>query len=161
MSTLARTQCPHAFRESPLSDDLRPSDRKRTVSLPADHPLFDGNKAFQAFRYHPAVRAGGLLFIAGQVGVRGDGTVPEDARTQIELAFDRMGAILAHEGLDFSDLVDMTSYHVDVADQLAAFREIKDRHITREFPAWTIIGVAALARPSLLVEIKAVAALRA
>ena len=134
---------------------------KHVVTLPVDHPMFSGNKMFDMFRYSPAVRAGGLLFIAGQVGVRPDGTVPDDAASQIELAFQRMQAILEHEGLDFSDLVEMTSYHVDVDRQLTAFREIKDRYVVRDYPAWTIIGVAALARPTLLVEIKAVAALRA
>ncbi|NPT55175.1 RidA family protein [Paraburkholderia elongata] len=43
----------------------------------------------------------------------------------------------------------------------AAFREIKDRYIKVDAPAWTILGVAALARPTLFVEIKAVAATRA
>jgi enamine deaminase RidA (YjgF/YER057c/UK114 family) len=47
-----------------------------------------------------------------------------------------------------------------VAAQLAAFREIKDRYIKENAPAWTILGVAALARPTLFVEIKAVAAMR-
>ena len=105
--------------------------------------------------------AGGLLIVAGQVGIAPDGTIPEDAPTQIDFAFRRLGAILEHEGLAFDDLVDLTSYHVRLDEQLQAFREVKDRYIVRDFPAWTIVGVAALARPSLLVEIKAVAALRA
>ena len=134
---------------------------KRILTLPPEHPMFGGNKVFEAFRYSPAVSAGGLLFVAGQVGLRPDGTVPEDAPAQIDLAFQRLGAILAHAGLGFGDLVELTSYHVRIDEQLAAFREIKDRYVTRDFPAWTIIGVAALARPNLLVEVKAVAALRA
>lgn len=134
---------------------------KRVVKLPPAHPMFGGNKVFEAFRYSPAVRAGGLLIVAGQVGIAPDGTIPEDAPTQIDFAFRRLAAILEHEGLGFEDLVDLTSYHVRLDEQLQAFREIKDRYIVRDFPAWTIVGVAALARPSLLVEIKAVAALRA
>lgn len=133
---------------------------KRIVTLPPTHPVFGSNKVFEAFRYSPAVAAGGLLFIAGQVGLRADGSVPEDAPTQIDLAFRRLGAILEHEGLDFGDLVEMTSFHVGIDEQLQAFREIKDRYLRSDFPAWTIIGVAALARPNLLIEVKAVAALR-
>jgi len=133
---------------------------KRIVTLPPAHPVFGGNKVFEAFRYSPAVAAGGLLFIAGQVGLRPDGSMPEDAPTQIDLAFQRLGAILEHEGLGFEDLVEMTSLHVRVDEQLKAFREIKDRYVRAEFPAWTIIGVASLAHPNLLIEIKAVAALR-
>ena len=71
-----------------------------------------------------------------------------------------MGAILQAAGLGFDDLVELVSYHVDIDKQLAAFRKIKDRYIKENAPAWTILGVAALARPTLFLEIKAVAATR-
>jgi enamine deaminase RidA (YjgF/YER057c/UK114 family) len=126
--------------------------------LPEDHPTFGSNKVFDLFKYSPAVTAGGLVFIAGQVGIRPDGTVPETAEEQIRLAFVRLGAILAHEGLGFEDLVELVSSHVRIDEQLTTFREGKDQFISRDFPAWTILGVASLARPNLLIEIKAVAA---
>jgi enamine deaminase RidA (YjgF/YER057c/UK114 family) len=128
------------------------------LRLPENDPVFGSNKVFDLFKYSPAVSAGGLMFIAGQVGIRPDGTVPDSAAEQIELAFQRLGAILAHEGLGFEHLVELVSYHVRIDEQLTVFREIKDRYITREFPAWTILGIASLARPNLLIEIKAVAA---
>jgi enamine deaminase RidA (YjgF/YER057c/UK114 family) len=128
------------------------------LRLPEDDPTFGGNKVFDLFKYSPAVKAGGLVFIAGQVGIRADGTVPDSAAEQIERAFLRLGAVLGASGLGFGDLVELVSYHVGIEEQLAAFREIKDKFITRDFPAWTILGVAALARPNLLIEIKAVAA---
>lgn len=130
------------------------------LRLPENDATFGGNKVFDLFKYSPAVTAGGLVFIAGQVGIRADGTVPESAAEQIDLAFKRLGAILAHVGLGFDDLVELVSYHVRVDEQLASFREIKDRYVMRDFPAWTILGVASLARANLLVEIKAVAAAR-
>ena len=43
---------------------------------------------------------------------------------------------------------------------LSDFREVKSRYM-RAFPAWTILGVAELARPALAVEIRLVAATRA
>ena len=128
------------------------------LRLPGHHPSFGGNKVFDLFQYSPAVQAGGLVFIAGQVGIRPDGTVPESVEEQIELAFQRLGAILAQQGLGFGDLVELVTYHVRIDEQLTTFRAVKERYVTREFPAWTILGVAALARPELLVEIKAVAA---
>ncbi|AQV97882.1 RidA family protein [Cupriavidus necator] len=134
---------------------------KTTVVLPNPHPVLGSTEVFKTFNYAPAVAAGGLLFIAGQVGVRADDTVPSSVEEQIDLAFQRLGAILQAAGLGFRDLVELVSYHVDVDKQLAAFREIKDRYIQEDAPAWTILGVAALARPSLFVEIRAVAATRA
>lgn len=134
---------------------------KTTVVLSNPHPVFGSTDVFRTFNYAPAVAAGGLLFIAGQIGVRADGTVPADVEEQIDLAFQRLGAILQAAGLGFEHLVELVSYHVDVGTQLAAFREIKDLYIKMEPPAWTILGVAGLARPTLLVEIKAVATTRA
>jgi len=133
---------------------------KTTVSLSNPHPVLGNTDVFRTFNYAPAVAAGGLLFIAGQIGIRADGAVPGSVEEQIDLAFQRLGAILQAAGLGFEDLVELVSYHVDVDKQLAVFREIKDRYIKEEAPAWTILGVAALARPTLLVEIKAVAATR-
>jgi enamine deaminase RidA (YjgF/YER057c/UK114 family) len=130
----------------------------RRLRLPEADPTFGSNKVFDLFQYSPAVKAAGLVFIAGQVGIRPDGTVPDTASEQIELAFKRLGAILAHEGLGFEDLVDLVSYHVRIDEQLTTFRDIKERYITRDFPAWTILGIASLARPNLLIEIKAIAA---
>lgn len=135
--------------------------RIQRLRLPEDDPTFGGNQVFDRFQYSPAVKAGGLVFIAGQVGLHPDGTLPGSAPEQIELAFKRLGVILAHEGLGFADLVELVSYHVRIDEQLAAFGEIKARYITGDFPAWTMLGVAALARPGLVVEIKAVAAGRA
>lgn len=134
---------------------------KTTIALSNPHPVFGSTEVFKTFNYAPAVAAGGLLFIAGQIGIRADGTVPSTVEEQIDLAFQRLGAILQAAGLGFEDLVELVSYHVDVDKQLTVFREIKDRYINADAPAWTILGVAALARPTLLVEIKAVAATRA
>lgn len=128
------------------------------LRMPEADPTFGSNKVFDLFQYSPAVKAGGLVFIAGQVGIRPDGSVPDSAEEQIDLAFQRLGAILKHEGLGFEHLVELVSYHVRIDEQLTQFREVKERYITRDFPAWTILGVASLARPNLLIEIKAIAA---
>ena len=133
---------------------------KSIVQVPDGHPVFGSTAVFGTFRYSPAVKAGGLVFVAGQVGLRADGTIPETAQEQGDWAFKRLGVILEAEGLGFGDLVELVTYHVDIDKQLTDFRQTKDRYIKEDFPAWTILGVAALARPTLLVEIRAVAAVR-
>src|SRR5690606_39463015 len=125
------------------------------LRLPEDDPTFGSNKVFDLFKYSPAVRANGLVFIAGQVGIRPDGTIPETAEEQIRVAFNRLQAILKHEGLGFENLVELVSYHVRIDEQLTTFREVKDEFIKSDFPAWTILGVESLARDTLLIEIKA------
>jgi enamine deaminase RidA (YjgF/YER057c/UK114 family) len=128
------------------------------LRLPETHPVFGSTKVFDTFQYSPAVTTGGLVFIAGQIGLRPDGTIPETPKEQITCAFERLGAILKSLDLDFIDLVELVSYHVNLSSQLADFREVKEQYITNDFPAWTILGIASLARPELVIEIKAVAA---
>jgi enamine deaminase RidA (YjgF/YER057c/UK114 family) len=130
------------------------------LRLPEDDATFGSNRIFDLFQYSPAVMANGLVFIAGQIGLRADGSIPEDPKEQIDVAFKRIEAVLKHLDLDFTDVVELVSYHVDVGSNLAAFREVKERYIRSDFPAWTILGIAALTRPEFIVEIKVVAATR-
>ena len=133
---------------------MRPIERHR---LAEDHPTFGSNKVFDLFQYAPAVTANGLVFIAGQIGLRAPGSIPSDPKEQIRLAFERAHAILESVGLDFTDVVELVSYHVGLAETLSDFRAVKEEFIRSDFPAWTILGVAELARKELIVEIKIIA----
>lgn len=128
------------------------------LRLPENDPAFGGNRIFDLFQYSPAVTVNGLVYVSGQIGLRADGSIPESPKEQADLAFRRIEAILGHLGLGFTDLVEIVSYHVDVGAHLSDFRAVKEQYIRADFPAWTILGVAALARPELVVEIKVVAA---
>ena len=110
------------------------------------------------FGYSQAVRAGGLLFVAGQmpvdrqVQVVGEG----DIRAQTRQVFENLQEVLAAAGATLADVVELVSYHTDMAD-LGAVVEVKGEYIPADFPAWTAVGVAALALPGQLIEFKAVA----
>jgi enamine deaminase RidA (YjgF/YER057c/UK114 family) len=82
------------------------------------------------------------------------------AGEQAELALQRTAGILRLEGLTMADLVEVVSFHVDLAKNLADFLPVKERYTVRPFPAWSIIGVDALAGPKLKIEIRSIAALR-
>ncbi len=132
---------------------------KQAVQIPKDNSMFAGSQAaFEKFGYSPAVRAGGLLFIAGLVGVRPDGTVPDSVTEQTEWALRRTEEILRLEGLTMADLVEVVSYHVDINKNLAEFLPVKERFTQRPFPSWSIIGIDGLTRPALKIEIRSVAA---
>jgi reactive intermediate/imine deaminase len=115
----------------------------------------------KAFQYSQAVRAGDLLLLAGQCPVDAQGsTVAEgDIRGQTRQVFENLKAVLAAAGLTLDDLVEIVSYHTDLAD-LPAVAEVKAEYLTRDFPAWTAVGVTALAFPGQLLEIKATALAR-
>lgn len=132
---------------------------KKAFEIAADHPMFAAHHAgYETYGYSPAVRAGNLLFIAGEVGFAPDGSVPASVAEQTELALTRTAEILRLNGLTTADLVDVVSYHVDLAANVDEFLAVKARHAVHPYPAWSIIGVQALALPELKIEIKSVAA---
>jgi enamine deaminase RidA (YjgF/YER057c/UK114 family) len=112
----------------------------------------------QRFRYSPGVRVGNLLFLAGQVGRDDDLNVVEGKEAQFTQAFDNLNKVLVAAGATMDDVVDMVSYHTDMRD-LPLFIKVRDRYVSNaeRYPAWTALGVSALAMPGLIVEIKCTA----
>lgn len=109
--------------------------------------------------YSPAVRAGGLLFVSGQVGAREDGTPPDDLKDEIRLAFDNLDAILAAAGLTFDDVIDTTLFMIDPDAVLPTLFEVmEERWGAPPHPALTAPGVTWLS--GFRFEIKVVAKLR-
>ena len=113
------------------------------------------------FGYSQAVRAGNLVFLAGQMPVDAQCNVVAegDIVGQARQVFENLRTVLAAAGLGFEDLVEIVSYHTDMAD-LHAVVEVKAEYITQDFPAWTALGVTVLAFPGQRLEIKAVALAR-
>ena len=107
--------------------------------------------------YAPAVNVGDTLYCAGQVGRTADLEVIRDPEQQFISAWDNLERVLAAGGCRFEDVVDMTTYHVEMSKHMPVFREVKNRVFPKGLCAWTCIGVSELAHPGLLVEIKCVA----
>ena len=112
----------------------------------------------ERFNYSPGVIVGDTLYIAGQVGRDAELNVLEGAQAQYVQAFENVARVLSAAGANFDNVVDMVTYHIDITD-IANFMTVKDRYFVNHVPAWTGIGVTALAMPGLLVEIKCVAKL--
>ncbi|WP_440857026.1 RidA family protein [Pseudomonas syringae] len=110
--------------------------------------------------YAPAVRVGDTLYCAGQVGRTRDMEVILNPEAQFIACWENLRTVLAEGGCTFDDIVDMTTYHVAMSEHMAVFREVKNRIFPRGQCAWTCIGVAELAHPGLLLEIKCVAVRR-
>ena len=129
----------------------------KTVITPDQGPFAgDAAEVFDRFGYAAAVKANGMLYVSGQIGLNADGSLPGDDDAQFVNAFERLGAILQAAGAGFADIVDLVTYHVGIHDHFADFVTVKARYVPAPFPAWTAIGVAGLARPGLVIEIKAV-----
>jgi enamine deaminase RidA (YjgF/YER057c/UK114 family) len=86
---------------------------------------------------------------------------PGDIAAQLTLSLDNLEAVLAEAGLGLSDVVRLNYYTTDVDRMLDLF-EADDAAAVRLAeagcrPASTLLGVASLAFPELLVEIEATA----
>ena len=98
-----------------------------------------------------------LVFVAGQVGMRPDGTVPAGFAEQAELTFANLRACLAAHGLGVEAVVKITVFVVGQQD-FALLRAVREKHFGAHRPTSTTVYVPALAAPALLLEVEAVAA---
>ena len=101
--------------------------------------------------------SGDFAFLSGQTGTHPDGTVSPGPEQQFRDAFSFLAANLSAAGLNFDDVVEMTTYHVDLRKHLAHFVKVKDEHIQAPYPAWTAIGVTELITKGTLVEVRIIA----
>ncbi|HET6821108.1 MAG TPA: RidA family protein, partial [Anaerolineales bacterium] len=95
-----------------------------------------------------------LLVISGQVGMREDGTIPDDPFEQIDIAFENVLRNLRAAGMDVKDLIKITYYLVGEMDT-AKRRELVLSKLQGHQPCSTLLYVAALASPVFRVEIDA------
>jgi len=111
------------------------------------------------YHFAPAVRDDDRLFCAGQLGNTADHTVDADPEIQFTQAFENVKTVLAEAGVSFDNVVEMTTFHVGLQQNLSAFMKVKDRYMQEPYPAWTAIGITELGFPGALVEIKVIARL--
>lgn len=101
---------------------------------------------------------GGLAFVSGQVAWDADGAViGTTVDEQTDAVFDNLERALAAAGSSIDRLARICIY-LTSADSIAEFRAARDKRLGGARPASTLVVVAALAEPALLVEIDAVAA---
>jgi enamine deaminase RidA (YjgF/YER057c/UK114 family) len=105
----------------------------------------------------PVLDTGEFLFFSGITGVHPDGSLSEDPETQFRDSFRFVGMHLEMAGLHFDDIVEMTTYHVDLRKHLNAFVKVKDEFVRKPYPAWTAIGIAELITLGTLLEIRIIA----
>jgi enamine deaminase RidA (YjgF/YER057c/UK114 family) len=97
-----------------------------------------------------------LVFVAGQVGMRPDGSVPATFAEQVEVTFANLLACLAAHGLGVEAVVRLGVFLLPGQD-FQALRAVRERHFGAHKPASTTIYVPQLASPAFLVEVEALA----
>jgi 2-iminobutanoate/2-iminopropanoate deaminase len=112
---------------------------------------------FQGAPYSQAIRAGELVFVAGQVGAKPDGSglVGDGIEEQTEQVFANLRAILEAAGTNLDRVVKTTVFLTNL-DDFEAMNEVYRRNIGDSPPARSTVEVSRLPR-GIKVEIEAIA----
>ena len=124
--------------------------------METEHKLYSHLKTpFGAFCH--AVRANGFLFLSGFTA---SDTPAEngDIIAQTESTLDQIKSLLEAEGAGLKDVVKVTVYVTEL-DKLQEIHDVRFRYFGDTLPASTLVQVVSLVRPSLKIEIEAVAVL--
>ncbi|MCI0432736.1 MAG: RidA family protein [Gemmatimonadetes bacterium] len=118
------------------------------VAVPSDVPAPAG-------AYSPAVRAGDLIFVSGQVPVdaRTRALIGEDVATQTRAVLANVERVLGYAGAALADVISVTVYLADIGEW-DAFNAVYREAFRPPYPTRTTVGAAL---HGFLVEISAVA----
>ena len=107
--------------------------------------------------YSQAIRAGNLIFTAGQVALdpASGELVGRDVAAQTEQVVKNLKAVLAAAGSGFDQVLKTTVFLQNMAD-FAAMNAVYGRHFPEPFPARSTVEVGALPKGAL-VEIEVIA----
>jgi len=107
--------------------------------------------------YSPAIRAGQLLFVSGQIALdpATGQMIDGDVAAQTRRVMENLGALLKAGGLTFADVVRATIYLADMND-FAAVNEVYGGYVPSPAPARATVQVARLPRDAR-VEIDVIA----
>lgn len=95
--------------------------------------------------YSPAVRAGQLVFVSGQVPIDpSTGNLIEgDIAAQTRRVFDNLGALLKAAGITYANVVRTTVFLADMND-FAAMNQVYATHFAEPYPARSTVQVSRL-----------------
>jgi 2-iminobutanoate/2-iminopropanoate deaminase len=110
----------------------------------------------QGWRVHGA---GSILFVSGQAPVGADGQLvgEGDFEMQVRQVFENLRTVLEEAEMGLDAIMKLTVYLTDMS-RLRDYTRIKGEFFTGSQPASTAVGVTALARPEMMVEVEAIAA---
>ena len=132
---------------------------EREFLNPADMPSLPG------FSQVVTATEGKIVFISGQVAFNEKNELvgKGDLRAQAVQTFENLKKGLSASGATLADVVKTNVYIVNYqADMLGMIRDVRSQYLPQDnAPASTLIGVQALALDGLLIEIEAIAMVKA
>ncbi len=116
-----------------------------------------GRAFMEQFGFSEAVIHNDTVYLSGVIaGPTPQGMTDEESYAR---TFAYLGTILKRAGSSWDDVIDITTYHVDIEQSMPPLAAAKNRFVKAPFPAWTAIDIDRLFTPGGLVEIKITARL--
>lgn len=103
----------------------------------------------------PGVRVGNLLYVSGHVGVDADGNAAEGCEAQSRQVMANIRAVVEAAGGRMEDVAKITCFLTNMADY-ADYAKVRLETWPANPPASSTVGVSALVRPELVVEVEAI-----
>ncbi|TAM66982.1 MAG: RidA family protein [Microbacteriaceae bacterium] len=113
---------------------------------------------YEPYNISLAIKAGGLVYVSGQVGIEADGTTVGngDFEVQARKAFANLETVLIEAGSTLGEVVKVTIFLTDMAN-LETVVQLRAEYFSKPYPADTLIEVSSLAQPDWQIEIDAIA----
>jgi len=112
---------------------------------------------FSDWHFSPVIEADGTFYLSGVTAARKDKPISQDPEEQFHDAFYKLGVYLNAAGLNYENILEMTTFHIDLKKHIAVFSRVKDEYIKAPYPAWSAIGVSEFIPENALVEMRIVA----
>ncbi len=112
---------------------------------------------YNEWHFSPGIESNGLVFFSGVTASRQDKEISVNPEEQFHDVFLKLKDYLQAADLSFDDILEMTTYHIDLKKHFIVFSNVKDQYIKKPFPAWTAVGVSELITNNALVEIRVIA----
>lgn len=152
---------------SARSEPIPPAAQSRTEDSPTARVV--AGKAVPRGAFPHVKVAGGFVFVSGTSSRRPDntfagvsvdefGTTDLDIRVQTRAVIENIRDLLRSVGADLADLVQVTSYLVNMND-FGGYNEVWAEFFDATGPTRTTVAVHQLPHPHLLIEMQAVALL--
>lgn len=124
-------------------------------------------KATPRGKFPHVKRVGDFIYVSGTSSRKPDntfegvevdefGTTNLDIRAQTKAVLENINDILKEEGASLKDIVDVTSFLVNMND-FGGYNEVYGKYFDYDGPTRTTVAVHQLPHPHLLIEIKVVA----
>lgn len=128
---------------------------RRDAVIPASWSEF-----YAATGIPAAIRSGDVVRLTGHTGDMPDRTFSDDPEAQIRQTFQNVALTLSEAGLQWPNVVEVTTYRVGLRAQADVVLRVAAEFLEMPYPAWTDVGITELFEADAVFEMSCVAVLR-